>query len=135
MDYTFFDTDGKPMGHIGCSPDEIALNVTLNNGSDYRPGMLPLASIALFDGEVVTLPESTGEGFKFNYETRQWVADPDGAWATVRSRRDGLLVGCDWTQLPDIPTSIRQAWAIYRQSLRDITLQPDPFNLVWPSKP
>lgn len=26
------------------------------------------------------------------------------------------------------------AWATYRQALRDITLQADPLNIVWPAK-
>jgi hypothetical protein len=57
------------------------------------------------------------------------------AWATVRAERDALLRASDWTQLPDIPASTRAAWAPYRQALRDITQQADPFNIVWPVAP
>ena len=28
-----------------------------------------------------------------------------------------------------------QAWRTYRQQLRDVTSQPDPFNIVWPTPP
>ena len=57
------------------------------------------------------------------------------AWATVRAERDAMLRASDWTQLPDIPASTRAAWAIYRQALRDITEQTDPFNINWPVQP
>ena len=55
-------------------------------------------------------------------------------WAAVRTQRNQRLAECDWTQLPDAPVDAA-AWAVYRQELRDITQQPDPFNLVWPTLP
>jgi hypothetical protein len=56
--------------------------------------------------------------------------------AEIRAKRDILLVETDWTQLPDVPTSTRERWASYRQSLRDITDQPGfPETVVWPTKP
>ena len=54
----------------------------------------------------------------------------------VRTKRDQLLVESDWTQLPDVPSSIREPHQSYRQALRDITDQPDfPWNINWPTKP
>lgn len=53
----------------------------------------------------------------------------------VRSRRNILLAESDWTQLPDAPADAT-AWAVYRQELRDITIQSGyPFNVIWPTKP
>jgi len=37
--------------------------------------------------------------------------------------------------MPDVEISTKAAWATYRQELRDITTQSDPFNIIWPSKP
>lgn len=59
----------------------------------------------------------------------------EGKWAEVRAKRDTLLSQCDWTQLPDSPKYQDEGWLIYRQALRDITEQPDPFNIVWPVRP
>lgn len=75
----------------------------------------------------------------FDYQLRQWV-DPrtnESEWAIVRNQRNTLLVQSDWTQFPDVPLSEerRQQWQAYRQALRDITDQPDPFNIVWPTPP
>ena len=59
------------------------------------------------------------------------------AWSMVRAQRDYLLSGSDWTQLSDVPLSDaqRDAWKTYRSDLRNITNQPDPFNIVWPPVP
>ena len=58
-------------------------------------------------------------------------------WARVRFERSRKLSDCDWTQLPDAPlTNVQTAeWATYRQALRDITEQADPFNIIWPTIP
>lgn len=53
----------------------------------------------------------------------------------VRRERDKLLSASDWTQLPDVPLATKEKWAVYRQALRDITQQSDPFNIVWPEPP
>jgi hypothetical protein len=56
--------------------------------------------------------------------------------AAIRAERDALLAATDWTQLPDVPEAIREAYAVYRQGLRDVPQQsgfPDVFE--WPIKP
>lgn len=55
-------------------------------------------------------------------------------WQAVRVERNALLLSSDWTQLADAPVDAA-VWAEYRQALRDITDQPDPFNIVWPTEP
>lgn len=55
-------------------------------------------------------------------------------WASIRSNRNLLLQESDWTQLPDSPAD-KTAYEVYRQQLRDVTTQSDPFNIVWPVKP
>lgn len=53
----------------------------------------------------------------------------------VRAQRNQLLADCDWTQLPDAPVD-SQAWAVYRQELRDVTAQAGfPWEVVWPTPP
>jgi len=52
----------------------------------------------------------------------------DADWAfEMRRQRDALLVASDWSQLPDAPVD-RQAWAEYRQALRD-------FPATWTAGP
>jgi hypothetical protein len=44
-----------------------------------------------------------------------------------REYRNQLLTVSDWTQLPDAPVD-REAWAVYRQALRDL-----PNHVNWPN--
>jgi hypothetical protein len=55
--------------------------------------------------------------------------------AAVRDDRNKRLAECDWTQLPDSPAD-HEAWAAYRQELRDVTAQEGfPWDVVWPETP
>jgi len=58
-------------------------------------------------------------------------------WSIVREERRNLLANTDYTQMPDYPITdeLKTQWATYRQALRDITLQSDPFNLTQPTRP
>jgi len=74
-----------------------------------------------------------------NYTVTDLDADTAAAkvgaqWNVIRAERNKLLVESDWTQLPDAPVDAA-AWATYRQALRDITDQANPFNIVWPQGP
>ena len=53
----------------------------------------------------------------------------------IRKQRDELLVKSDWTQVADAPVDV-QAWATYRQALRDVPNQQGfPWSVEWPEKP
>jgi hypothetical protein len=59
----------------------------------------------------------------------------ENQWEEVRVLRNQLLSECDWTQLADIPSETKELWITYRQDLRNITNQSNPFNINWPTKP
>lgn len=53
----------------------------------------------------------------------------------VRDTRNQKLKDSDWTQLIDAPVD-RQAWIVYRQELRDISVQTGfPWEVTWPEMP
>ena len=58
-------------------------------------------------------------------------------WSEIRSTRNTLLSESDWTQFQDSPItgSSLTDWQTYRQSLRDVTTQSDPYDITWPNKP
>src|SRR6056300_1448206 len=58
-------------------------------------------------------------------------------WVEVRTKRNTLLSESDWTQFQDSPItgSTLTEWQTYRQSLRDVTTQSVPYNIVWPTIP
>jgi hypothetical protein len=60
--------------------------------------------------------------------------EADIAW----SRAKQMLQESDWSMLPDVPMTAgeKDGWVAYRQSLRNIRLQPDfPSNVQWPKAP
>ena len=61
----------------------------------------------------------------------------DFKWQDIRDKRNNLLRDTDWTQLSDVPISTEQKnlWAEYREDLRNITSQEDPFNIIFPVAP
>jgi len=91
---------------------------------DYATEKLVSAVPHLYDGMccVVDVELLTAEELQARVDTQ---------WQTIRIQRNQMLKDCDWTQLADSPVN-KTAWAAYRQALRDITAQSDPFNIEWP---
>jgi hypothetical protein len=53
----------------------------------------------------------------------------------VRNQRNALLTSTDWTQVLDAPVN-QEAWAEYRQALRDLPQQDGfPWDVVFPDNP
>ena len=120
----------------------------LYSGTASDPTYLEKDSIAIFVGEIFEngwiddgkhyfLPDKPSEHHIFDYTTKQWIdpRTPETEWSLVRAKRNQLLSASDWTQLPDVPLTTKAEWATYRQALRDITNQTDPFNIIWPTPP
>ena len=70
-----------------------------------------------------------------------WQLNNDKMFESIRLVRSELLSASDWTQMPDAPLTEQQrtAWAIYRQSLRDVpqnNLNAESIDdIIWPTKP
>ena len=54
-------------------------------------------------------------------------------WVAVRNMRNNLLQATDWRASSDL--TLADAWKTYRQALRDIPTQSDPYNITWPTVP
>jgi len=85
-------------------------------------------------GPVFTDGETTAAEQETAYKASK---DADQA-KSVRTSRDDKLKETDWTQLDDTPLSntVKATWAIYRQALRDVTMQAGfPWTITWPDAP
>lgn len=93
--------------------------------------------IRVVDGKVESSPVAPFAGALWDWDACTWVDSRNSGfeWKIIRHSRDRMLRESDWTQLPDVPLATKEVWATYRQALRDITLQPDPFMVVWPTSP
>ena len=69
-------------------------------------------------------------------EERRALADLD--FNMVRAQRNGMLAGCEWTQIADASLGAHTAeeWATYRQELRDLpSAHSKVSEVVWPDDP
>ena len=78
------------------------------------------------------------DGKAYNVKVESTTADEQAAlktqeWTRVRNKRNGLLEDTDWRASSDLTLS--NDWKTYRQALRDITTQSDPYNITWPTEP
>jgi len=112
------------------TPDYAAILSDLYPGAEWSLSGNDPATLAWF---------SEGEAPTVEVLDAAWPAVRDArAWAQVRAERDRLLADCDWTQVADAPLTAakKQAWADYRQVLRDVPQDFDsPDDVVWPEAP
>ena len=104
----------------------VLLNVDADIEQDY-----------IYRGSVVSKGTKPSAEYSFDYKNRCWVdmRTPEELLGAIRHKRAALLSASDWTQLPDVSLATKEAWAPYRQALRDITEQGDMLNVVWPTPP
>lgn len=113
-------------------------------GSDGDPPNTPHTLHEIQGWEGMPAAPSPRHVLEWNNGAIRWK-DPrtaSQAWAEVRAQRDALLAGTDkhWIRAQELAGQVlaawpNGAWAAYRQALRDITNQPDPFNITWPTPP
>lgn len=98
--------------------------------SEEEPKSIPEGrSIAEITDEQALLLESSNSplflinGNLISLKAKLWAENPEAVKDNVRRQRNHLLASSDWTQLMDSPLDEfeRNAWAAYRQELRDLT--------------
>ena len=94
--------------------------------------------VELIDGnwhtKYVLGPIFTGETAAADEAAYKAIKDAERA-AVIRQERSAKLKDCDWTQTTDSPVN-KEAWATYRQSLRDVPSQEGfPWTITWPTQP
>ena len=78
----------------------------------------------------------SGKAYLVKVETctdEEKAANITARWASIRDERDSLISQTDWRASSDLTLS--DEWKNYRQALRDITTQSDPYNITWPTPP
>jgi hypothetical protein len=129
--YIVFSDSGQILRTGACADQDFGMQ-----GEYVLEGVANDATQYVQNGVVVNMPAKPDGAYYFDYTTKQWVQDQSAQENTVKAQRNQLLQQSDWTQLSDISAETKEAWAVYRQALRDITDQPGyPFNIVWPTPP
>lgn len=117
---------------------QVSMPDCLNEQVIEQLGVSPVVPVSPPEGYVVEeLPPQKTDGVW----VQQWhvrpptEAETEAKAVEARGERNRLLAACDWTQTLDAPVD-RDAWAAYRQQLRDVTAQGGfPWEVVWPSMP
>jgi hypothetical protein len=106
-------------------PPDSESYIELSNPINTWPNISPGVTWQVIDGTPTFVDSRTLEQ-KQSYE-----------WGLIKAKRDQLLAESDWRVIKAVDTGVPldTAWKVYRQALRDITLQADPFNIVWPEPP
>lgn len=137
MKYTVY----KPTGEITKLLDCDNIEAQLAAGEAYLSDWYLDTAYYVQDGAPVAFPDKPSPYHVFDFATKQWVdpRTPETQWREVRRVRNQRLQATDWTDTASAPARLGAElyanWQAYRQALRDITLQPDPFNVVWPTPP
>lgn len=137
--------DGVLTGQTLSLPPDMLPTLALAEGLAWVDGVhdhtrrrVDLTTGDLVEYQPPAPPADDWQTWAWDAESWQWVSAPTTAALArdARAERARRLLACDWTQLPDVPTWTAQAWATYRQELRDITAQPGfPTSITWPEEP
>lgn len=134
---SIYDGTGQILRTVSCPESQV--DVQIKTGESYLDGEFPGGEFQVKEGKPEKLPPQPTEFHVFNYTSQRWD-DPRTRvteLAVVRTKRDALLDETDWVVTKAVETGVASStpWKVYRQALRDITTQADPFNLVWPVAP
>lgn len=106
-------------------------------GVKIEDGVVVNRVVGVPDGYIET--DGTPQiGWSYDGQTFTPPTPPELTWDDIRSKRDGLLIASDWTQIADAPLTTEQkaAWATYRQALRDLPQTYEtPDDVIWPTQP
>lgn len=151
MDYTFFNKQtfeifqnvylSEDLDILKTQTDTVGIVVGKYLSSDYYIN----GSVIEYSEEVKIIKANKPNNFyTWSNITFNWVNNLNpqeqytNAEISVKEERNQLLADSDWTQIPNGPLTQQQqeAWATYRQELRDITDQSGyPLNITWPTQP
>lgn len=86
--------------------------------------------------------EKIGSSYVLHYDTVDLSEDEleiatENEWEKVRYRRNNEIASTDWriTKASDTGIPVSEEWVTYRQDLRDVTIQDNPFEIIWPVVP
>ena len=104
------------------------------NGSPQASVHLPVPEGLTWDA-VMAVKDSEGT-VTLQTDPTKVQAKTQAQWASVRAQQRQKLYESDWTcSVTDYEVPNKPEWVQYRAALRDVTLQSDPFEIVWPVAP
>lgn len=139
INYVTYKISGEILS-VGYCPDEDFQHqakpelgiYALQGTADYRTQYVK-------SSQIIDKPPKPIGAYIFDYSSERWIPDVSEQLRAVRLQRNNLLAQSDWTDTYSAParlgTEKYNQWQQYRQQLRDVTSQPDLYNIVWPTPP
>jgi len=133
----------------GQAPQPLPERIRLSNGLT-RTDRSTFTQEEISDAGYVLIeenPPSITWSQNISWNGAQWIVENktesevvqlrQNEWIKIREKRNVKLQETDWIIIRQLERGEKADEAIlqYRQALRDITLQTDPFNLQWPVNP
>jgi hypothetical protein len=121
--------DIYPKTETGTRENSYLVNVAISTPPTFNPATHKI---------VESNPILNGNQWIQNWDIQQLTEEEKQELTSEKSSefrkiRNELLADTDWTQLKDVPETVSQQYATYRQQLRDIPQQPDfPWVITWP---
>lgn len=140
---TLYANSGTVSTLLGSTLVTGSVGVSTLTGSTFTSNVVTTSKINL-NSTLVALGQSTtqtqtnfSEG---SYASEyQFILDQaliDSQWVSIKALRAQKLRESDWIcSVTDYVVPNKDAWIAYRQVLRDVTQQPNPFELTWPMEP
>jgi len=138
MKFAIYNQLGQILRTVECPKNILEYQIHSNESGIEIDESISWDTHYIVNNVVFLLPEKPNQFCKFDYQNKIWINDSEKAINEINLTRLVLLQKSDWTQVPNGPLTAeqQQAWAVYRQELRDITSQSGyPFNVIWPTPP
>jgi len=132
--------NGKIEKVLQCDEPHILINYD-SSTEDYIEGSYGGDKYYIENKQPTLIPTAPNNYSIFNHDTKQWEKNQtdEQRWELIKMGRNMRLTASDWTDTLSakarLGDELYQQWQTYRQALRDITTQADPFNIVWPVPP
>ena len=112
---------------------KITLSYNTNGGDRWAPD--DLECTIPFDVLADTAVRSDSGEIVLTEDPAKVAQKTAQVWTAIRTERNARLSASDWTRLDDVKCD-KEAWAEYRQSLRDLpSTVTEPTNVTWPAPP
>lgn len=92
------------------------------------------SSVLVPEAIVRVISPSESESSEYQFILDQPLIDSQ--WVSIKTFRSQKLRESDWIcSVTDYVVPNKDAWIAYRQALRDVTQQSNPFQITWPVDP
>lgn len=139
-DYTFYNSaTGIISFNVSCS-EEVLASLIEKTTDSWAEGIYPKEEYYVLNNVFISIPPQPAKGYFFNYNTKDWEVNLIYLADSIKQQRQQLLQESDWTDTVSAQTrlgpELYNSWQVYRQALRDITVQDGfPLAVNWPQAP